>query len=455
MTARIRFLIKILFILIFFVSAPFIISYTLGYRYNFSTRQIQKTGVLLLNSFPKDAQIFLNRKDTEKETPAVIKKLLPKEYDVEIKKTGYRTWSKKLTVQSGETTFAESIILFSESPPAPVIERAIIEASFSPDKNSVVYAVEEASWNEIWLGSPKEKKFTLIDRRETTKFINVGFAWAPGSERVYLKIQTPNGLEHLIYNISKNQLQNLDELFSKDITGFKWSTSSDYVFYAKEGKKLTSYNLLTGQRKFLLNNVEEFFVRGDKIYLLTNNQQEVIIEQFNALDLAAAPSILYRLPLGNYAFQESSYPYLLLKSDDDQILLFDMSSPFIEPILQKPAKDFAWFMADDGSKKLLYFQDFEIWVYDLTTKNNELITRFGEPIKQIAWHKNGNYVFCMFETNMSAIELDSRGGRSIFTLFPADSLINFTPDYNAKTIYFIGTLDGQVGLYQYLLVEPQ
>ena len=453
MTTRIRLFIKILFIVIFFISAPFIIAYTLGYRYNFSTKQIQKTGVLLLNSYPDDAEVFLNGKSTEKETPAVIKKLLPREYDVEVRKQGYMPWTKKLTIESGETTFAESIALFLEETPKPIIEREIIKSNFSPSKNRIVYAIEESSWNEIWLATLKDKKFTLIDRRETAKFLNIEFAWSPGSRRVYIKLQTPEGPEHLIYDISKNQLQNLDELFSKNITQFKWSRSSDYVFYVLEKNNLTSYNLLTEQKTFLLSGVEEFFARGDKIYLLTNNRDEMIIEQFSALDLAAEPNILYHLPLANYAFQDSSYPYLLLKSAGGQILLFDMSSPFTEPILNEAAKDFAWLTTDDGSKKLLYFQDFEIWIYDLATKSNELITRFGEPIKQAAWHKNGNYIFFTFETNLSAIELDPRDKRNVFALISAQSLIEFTLDYQSRTIYFVGTMADHVGLYQYSLAE--
>jgi len=61
MKLRYRRLIYSTFIFIFVILTPIIILYTSGYRYNFKKRTIEKTGILYLESKPKDALILINQ----------------------------------------------------------------------------------------------------------------------------------------------------------------------------------------------------------------------------------------------------------------------------------------------------------------------------------------------------------------------------------------------------------
>ena len=50
------------FIIIFSILTPIIILYTQGYRYNFKRGRVQKTGILIISSIPKKADVYLNNK---------------------------------------------------------------------------------------------------------------------------------------------------------------------------------------------------------------------------------------------------------------------------------------------------------------------------------------------------------------------------------------------------------
>ena len=73
---------------------------------------------IYLNGSPKKNPLagFLSREYLS--TPAKIKNLLPGEYDLHLEKDGYWPLSEKITIVSGQTTFAENISLFKNDTPA-------------------------------------------------------------------------------------------------------------------------------------------------------------------------------------------------------------------------------------------------------------------------------------------------------------------------------------------------
>jgi len=453
MTAKQRFIIKIFFIVLFIILAPLVIAYTMGYRYNFGTNQIQKTGVLIVNSYPDEADVFLNEKIAGEQTPAVVKKILPNVYDVRVTKKNYIPWTKKLEVKSAQSTFAENIILFLDTTPRLITEKEIINPTFSPDKTNLAYLIEETDWIEAWIYSFKNNGFTLIDRRPKEGITSVDMRWSSGSSNIYLEIIGPELTEQVIYDTNGSKLINLNEVFINPVTNYKWSRTSDDVFYALDENKLYAYNLLNNQKTFLLGGVVEYFVRGNKIFLITPSEDYVIVEEFDILNPDAEVTQLYELPPGKYKFEDASYPYLLIKKDSQELLLFDTSAPFTEPILNQEAQGYSWHASDNGDRRLLYFTEFEIWVFYPQDKYNELITRAGEEIMNAEWHRFGTYIFYGLENDIKVIELDSREKRNIFDLVNNAKINKFSTDYNSKNLYFIGEVNNQHGIYHYPLTE--
>ena len=93
-------------IIIFFVIAPLLVLYVSGTRVNLDDRDTSSTGILDVKSEPSNAQVFINN-DERSSTPATIRFLTQGEYVVTIKKDGYRDWTKRLAIESGEVRFAQ------------------------------------------------------------------------------------------------------------------------------------------------------------------------------------------------------------------------------------------------------------------------------------------------------------------------------------------------------------
>ena len=72
------------------------IQFAKGYRPDLRKREIRGTGLLVTNSVPIGAQVFLNGKLTTATNDTT--NLPPGEYEVEIKKDGYISWKKTLKI---------------------------------------------------------------------------------------------------------------------------------------------------------------------------------------------------------------------------------------------------------------------------------------------------------------------------------------------------------------------
>ena len=110
-----RKLVFISFISLFVVLTPLLILYSLGYRYDFSTNNVEKNGAFYIKSYPKGANIYIDNIDTEEKTPRQVTNIKPGLYNLEIKKEKYVPWNKQLYIYPGETTFVEDIVLFLEN----------------------------------------------------------------------------------------------------------------------------------------------------------------------------------------------------------------------------------------------------------------------------------------------------------------------------------------------------
>lgn len=167
MTKRTRTVLFIICVIFFVSAAPLIIFYSQGYRFDFETKKIVRTGALYFRASPRSAEVYINEKFREKTsiiTSAVlIENLIPKTYKVEIKKDGYYTWQKNLEVKEKQVTEAKNIFLIPKNPNFTFISTSTNEinniiseietSATSSDKEKVI----EFNDYEIWVLFPKRQ----------------------------------------------------------------------------------------------------------------------------------------------------------------------------------------------------------------------------------------------------------------------------------------------------------
>jgi len=103
---------------------PMIILYSLGYNFDWQEKKLVLTGGLYVKTIPKDATVYINDKQ-KKETPAFIKRLTPKYYQIKVAKEGFHDWNKKLKIESKIVTEIKNIVLIPINPEIEIINEKI------------------------------------------------------------------------------------------------------------------------------------------------------------------------------------------------------------------------------------------------------------------------------------------------------------------------------------------
>lgn len=212
-------------LLIFLATAVFItlgtifmIRFAKGYRLG-STGTVRGTGLLTATSFPNGAEVYLDGRLTTATDNTL--NLEPGMYEVEIKKDGYHSWRKTLTIEE-ELVTQTSATLFPTSPSLePLTYTGAVNPIPSPDGNQVVFAVASASAaakNGLYvqdLGSSPialNRSARQIARSSSDyNYTTARYTWSPNGSEVLVAFTSGS---HVL--LAANRFNDLGDL--KDVT---------------------------------------------------------------------------------------------------------------------------------------------------------------------------------------------------------------------------------------------
>lgn len=223
MTLTIRRLIYLIFIISFLLIAPILIFYSAGYRYNLKKNKIEPTGILILDSKPSGASIYLNLELQPVVTPTSIKQLRPGNYLVQIKKDNYHSWEKILNVKPNLTTFAQHIILFKKELPIFIENDQTVMPSLSQLRESKnVTGLEESAkrGDKGRISSPEAQPPLLVNQWCS----NCRIDWLNQDKILYF-----NDFEIWTFKLSQNKKELIIRLGSL-IDEALWY-NEDYIFF--------------------------------------------------------------------------------------------------------------------------------------------------------------------------------------------------------------------------------
>jgi hypothetical protein len=134
-----------------------------GYGINAKTGDIVQNGLLFIDSKPGGADIYLNNKSINQTTSARL--VLPaKDYDLLIKKTGYRDWERKFTLDEHEISRYVYPFLFPNKPVAASLKPYAAAPTLitqSPDRHWLLVQVPDPD--------AKTTSFDEFDANDYTK----------------------------------------------------------------------------------------------------------------------------------------------------------------------------------------------------------------------------------------------------------------------------------------------
>ena len=231
MSKKARTILFIICVCLFFATAPAVILYSQGFRFDFEGKKIVQTGALYFKVSPRSAEVYLNNKLKTKTSmitgSVLIETLMPKTYQVKIKKEGYYPWQKNLEIKEAQVTEAKNIVLIPKNSDftlsnqkaeeiSEIVSEIAVTATSSDEKKVI-----ESNNYEIWILFLEEKEKIFLTRF-SEKIGNV--FWLTD--------------HYLIFNVGNKikvaEIDNRDRINMFDLAEFE----KPEIFWSKKDRKL-------------------------------------------------------------------------------------------------------------------------------------------------------------------------------------------------------------------------
>lgn len=363
----------ILAIIIFFLSAVSLLYYANGWRFDFNNHSFAKVGAITLQSEPRSAEIILNGIKVNSTTPSTIRNILPGTLQITLQKNGYLNWSKTLTVVSGTAYQLDPIILLkNQSLPKPLAQDQFDNIKVSSSSK--------------YLCGQKESTLKILDLT-TSEYVysndylslikNVD--WSPLSDN--LLIETANNKFIVLNPAITNDGVDLASLISTPIISVQWSTSENDIVFAYTGQGV--YRLNTFQlTSTLINDDPNVAYITDEFFFTIDKNQLSIYQNFifeNNLTLENDHQIIFHKLSNDWISltDKINNQFWLYNTKTNKILTFTHS------IAETPK------LFDNS---LLFFNKFEIWMYNFNSEESRLLLRTSDQITSVAAVIPGDYI---------------------------------------------------------------
>lgn len=435
MTRRFRLILTIIFAAGFLITAPLVLLYTAGYRYDLRKNRLHMTGLIQSDSVPDGATIFLNGVATDRLTPAPLTRLLPEEYRIRYEKDGYLPWEKDVEVWSGATTFVTEAALIADaqvSEPVPIAARL---ATFSPDGTRIAYLSGQGkdalvSWSSL-------NSFSTVRPRSVPapdiSAADAELTWSPTSDRLMLIRHATGGDTILLIDADDTESTPVSPKLPSGRYAASWSSDgSTAVLVSSFGILLVESD--SGQVSGPLESAAAAALVDGDLFVLRVMPEAVSLER-RAPVAGAASKPLVELPLGTYRFLDVTGPALVI-SDLLRGRVFIIDTEDGRIIDRLDATAVRWHETGQAAR-LLAWNDYEMTVLMPFVPERHLITRLGARIQSCAWHPSGLSAFYLADGEPFAVDLDGREPKNVVTLAAGESYAGLAVNADEMTMYFL------------------
>jgi len=260
---------------------------------------------------------------------------------------------------------------------------------------------------------------------------------------------SPNS-KNLIYGnrlFSVKDWQNpidLSKIIGNNITDFSWDNDNDYIYYLSNST-LHRFNIATQSSQEVKQNLDskKYIINDNLLHYLQNEKNAANITTWDIDGNKQTASI--SLPVSDYVLTGNK-KYLNLYDRSHHILyLLDPFSAY-KPIRESITNvDFFEWINDN---KLLFANQYEIWIFDLEHRKNTLLTRISQEIKAAIWHPSDNYIIYATDKDIFTIELDDREKYNITKIIELETIKNPILNKKGDTLYFYSKIGNQEGMYK-------
>lgn len=370
MSKSLRLILFLIFLFAFLVSAPIVVLYTAGYRFDITHGRIVHTAVLNISSEPRNARVLVDEVVTSEKTPAVIETILPGEHLVGLQKESYLPWETRRSFESREALVLDPIILFLDTQPELQQTFSAAITSVHAQTNRFAYATQESSWLEVWIVDTSTRQTKLLMRlpHSATSSYVLKFS----ANGMYLALIETHGSQQDV-----------------SVTRVNDGTTVELPDDPRDAEE-----------ELLPFFQQPLTTTGGRFVTLTESNNRTVL----SYQEEEAASIITYLPLGDYTFVTAPQGLIALsESRHNRLILLDPQNREQPILLNEEAVLWKWNASQDV---LLYSSGYDIKRYDRSAHETQTITRMSTPIDGLDWYPKGSSALYQTHGEIVALNLD-------------------------------------------------
>jgi hypothetical protein len=406
MKLRTRFTLITCGITIFLIVAPILVFYARGFKFDFSTGQIIKTGTMVVRTEPR-AKVFLNTDTKGIETPASIRFVLPGDYIVNIVKDGYHTWTKRLNVTAQFVTWAsinrEKIHLFLNKP--KLLNSTEQTLLYSSIDNSEIAFTNEGSEYLIRVRTGARENLGSTNTIIAPLPDQAKIYWSQGNQ-IWQFLQTTNTWP-------------IDEITIDEINEVHTNGKQTAILI---GNSLYSFDSLA--MTLIAENVSGTTLHNNELWYISNNHLNIYDFNFKSSRL-----ITENLP--------QSPESKIIRAGNQIYLVIDRQLYQVRDnieLIYGPVTFTQWYQE---AGKLLFGNGNEAYLHNPLDNKSELILRSLTPINQVQLNWFTGYILYVNDGKIKAAELDTRNGQNQFDILNFEDSRSFFISHEGNRLYLV------------------
>lgn len=463
MIHRYRTLLFFLFVGAFFIAASSVLFYAYGYRFSFERGIFIYTGSLSLKTNVETVSIKVDGELIPEKSLGLLNNsihiagLNPGEHFIEVGAPGYKSWGKKIVIQSGLTTEFWNIFLTEENyERTPVLETTKTIKMF-PAPNGLFATVkkdgERYSVDVLDIGAEENTEVFSTTEAAFLPTIETNVEWSPESHKLIIPLIKDAKPLYAIVTIEDQEVLYLNDATSitTPLQAPRWdATTKDFLFFLS-GDSLYRFDTSNPEKapELIVPHVAAYDISGKKLYYLSS--ESGIVYQINGNGKDDTPDQITPSPV---TISEGS-AYSLITYDDTRLSIIEEATGTLfvynKQVTASPLKELAKGIqsiqySDDG-KKLLFYSGNEISVYfnqdweaqPFRGKDSIVqVARFSTPLKNIQWAEDYEHVIFSLGKSIKMIELDNRDRRDLSDLLTLDTPpLQILSRFGADTLYVV------------------
>jgi hypothetical protein len=367
-----------------------------GYSYDFQThRFVLNKGLVIFDSSPNRATLTMNGKVTRRRTPYRTT-LDEGEYDVQLSRPGFKTWSKRLAVQASKVTWAQYPILLPDNIKTESFTNTapIAKTAASRDHRQFAY-VTSGTDAAVWLINLDRQPTKIYTPKAATADLPAEVVtdveWSEDASQLLLTVSVGDKKAHLLVTTGNGAVTNLTDLFRFDFAMLKFNPANARELYwvSPEGLRRINVEAQTVSA-VLADKVSTYIFGNDRIfYVQTTKLGKSVFSMDRAgrdqreLIQSLPESPEYKLDYGR--FRDRDLLAVLPSESRTLTVYFDIfSNNLSSKVITKNADNIDW----NGDGRYLAFWSSESYgTYDI---EKDIIAHSpAQPgLTQLSWYDN-------------------------------------------------------------------